>query len=91
MSDLWDTLYDIAVLPKAEARTILKELKQEKLFPYQTLAACTIRKSYRTTRKDIVGRAFDWFFTHMNYWGGYFLMRLWFAVRLFWKKLEHEE
>ena len=56
-------------------------LKREKLFPFPTPHACTIKKSYMTTRTDFIGRTFDWIYTHMNYRIGYFLMKVKFLLK----------
>lgn len=81
MADLWATLFAIAQLPRRRTRVLIKELKREKLFPLPTPHACTIKKSYMTTRTDFIGRTFDWIYTHMNYRIGYFLMKVKFLLK----------
>lgn len=63
-------------LSKADRKAIMTELKKSDLFPYKKPVGCTLTKSYMTTRTDIIGKLFDYSYTHIYTYVGYFLMRI---------------
>lgn len=74
MAVLWCALYDAAGFPAKEARQVLSELRSSGLFPFRRPAACSLRRSYMTSRTDWAGRAFDWLYMHQHTRWGFALM-----------------
>lgn len=75
-SNLSASIDEALQLSKHERKAIMKELKASGLFPYKTPSGCTLKKSYMTTRTDIVGVLFDYSYTHIYTYTGYILMRI---------------
>ena len=59
MANLWDLLFQIARLPAKERHPQIKRLRYERMFPFTRPFACSLKKSYMTTRTDIIGKVFD--------------------------------
>ncbi len=76
MSFTWYTLNSSAKMMKSERKQIIKAMKKNGLFPCKRPAECTLIKSYQTTRKDILGKIFDWVYIHSHTHFGYFLILL---------------
>lgn len=80
MANIWTLMYTIATFPLSKSREIRKKLREEGLYPFVRPEACTLKKSYQTTRSDLVGRTFDLIYTHMHRpWGFY---SMWILQRL---------
>lgn len=88
MSQLWLALYMIAQLPKQSRKEMLKQLKDQHLYPYTRPKECTLIKSYQTTRTDLVGRVFDKIYINLHTRLGFLCMRLWKMVEKQKHKLE---
>ncbi len=76
MASTWYTLNSSAKMPKSERKQIIKAMKKNGLFPRKRPPECTLTKSYQTTRKDILGKIFDWVYMNSHTHFGYFLMLL---------------
>lgn len=80
MSNIWTLLYSLSTFPLSKSRDIRRQLKKDGLYPFTRPEACTLKKSYQTTRTDIVGKAFDLIYIHMHrpwgFYGMYILQRL---------------
>ena len=66
MGNLWHMLYMTAQLPGRQRREVMRQLKKDKLFPYDRLEACTIWKSYCTDRTDLIGKIFERLYLNMH-------------------------
>lgn len=80
MSQLWLAIYMIAQLPTQPRKEMLKELKEQHLFPYTRPKECTLIKSYQTTRTDLVGQLFDKIYINLHTRIDFQCMRLWKIV-----------
>lgn len=70
MGNLWQALFSISQLPGSMRFSGLMELRKEGLFPFRRPNACTLKKSYQTTRTDLVGKIFDKVYINMHRpWG----------------------
>lgn len=76
MANLWHLLHTISQLSAKECREQIKRLRKAGLYPFVRPEACTIRKSYLTTRTDIVGKIFDKIYINMHRPWGFAAMRL---------------
>lgn len=76
MTFIWSALFMIADMPFLRAIRELKGMRREGLFPIKRLEACSLKRSYQTTRTDAVGKAFDCIFIHMNRRWGFWAMFL---------------
>ena len=85
MSNLWTLMYSIVHLPIKEACYEIGRLKKENLFPFSRPTACTLVKSYQTTRTDIVGKVFDKIYINLHTRTGFFCMRVWKMI----EKVKH--
>lgn len=77
MSNLWSILYTLTKIPYKNAKPYIQDLKQEKLFPLKKPNECNIEHSYMTARTDIIGKTFDWIYTHTHTRTGLILMYIW--------------
>lgn len=80
MSFLWGTIFRIVNLPRKEANSYLKQLKECGLYPYKRPKRCTIKKSYQINREDFIGKCFDKIYINLHTRCGYFIMRLWIFI-----------
>lgn len=76
MSTLWHLLFTISQLPTKERIKLINRLKAEELYPFVRPNACTIKKSYMTTRTDLIGKVFDKVYINMHRPGGFTAMVL---------------
>lgn len=76
MSFLWFSLYELTQLPAEDARPILTQLKESKLFPYTRPEQCTLETSYMTDRTDLLGKLFDKLYLNLHTQWGYTAMRM---------------
>lgn len=88
MSNLWSEMYALANLPLAMACNHLKKLHEAGLFPYRRPKACTLIKSYQTTRTDFVGKLFDIIYMNMHTIPGFLAMRMWILIERIKRKLQ---
>ena len=77
MSFLWLELLSLAHMPLKEARKYMHELRQNGLFPFKRPDACTLIKSYQTTRTDWIGKLFETIYLNMHTRPGWWVMRFW--------------
>ena len=82
MQFIWAAMAHIATLPYQEKRRAIAEMKHHGLFPYKRPRECSLKKSYQTTRTDMIGKVFDTlylnshtffvscFFAYGNTWKG---------------------
>lgn len=77
MSFIWCTMNSLASVSGSKRRTFLKEMKRMHLFPFSRPVECTLSRSYQTTRRDFVGKLFDWIYIHSHTVWGFLLLRLW--------------
>ncbi len=77
MMFIWSTMSECAKLSVKNQKLLLKEAKENGIFPYKRPKECTLVKSYQTTRTDIIGKIFDWIYIHTHTKTGFFLMRIW--------------
>lgn len=77
MNFLWLELFFLAHMPLKESLKYLHELKKDGLYPFSRPEACTLVKSYLTTRTDIVGKMFDKIYLNMNTRPWFWIMKLW--------------
>ena len=83
MANLWHLLSMVVNLPASERRKVMRQLKRDKVFPFKRLEACTIMKSYQTTRNDLIGKMFDKAYINMHQpWGFAAMKMLQTAIRL---------
>lgn len=80
MSNLWMDIYTIASMPRRIGNLAIKDLASKGLFPFARPKECTLRKSYATNRIDLVGKVFDYIYTHCTSCAGMETMRLWYTV-----------
>ena len=76
MSNLWGYLYYASGLDRKAAREAIRALRARKLFPYRRPPECTLKKTYMTTRTDLLGKLFEWIGMHLHRPWGYGAMRL---------------
>lgn len=76
MTYLWYTLHGAAKTNRKNRVFIMASLKQLKLYPYHRPKACTLIKSYQTSRTDIVGKLFDKVYINMHRPWGFWSMVL---------------
>lgn len=70
MTFLWITIHWAICASKGIRKEIMKELRLNGLFPFRRPAACTLMRSYQTTRTDIVGKVFDKIYINLHRpWG----------------------
>lgn len=77
MNFLWLELFTLAHMSHEEIRSNLRELKASGLFPFRRPEACTLIKSYQTTRTDFVGKLFDKIYLNIHTVPGFCLMKCW--------------
>lgn len=77
MSFIWYTMNSLASASASKRKSFLKEMKRLHLFPFTRPAECTLSRSYQTTRRDFVGKMFDWIYIHSHTAWGFLLLRLW--------------
>lgn len=80
MTFVWYVLNDAAQSSFTDTKKKLRSLKEKKLYPYVRPDACTLKKSYQTTRSDAFGKLFEFFYLHMHrpwgFWSMWVLQRL---------------
>lgn len=76
MANLWHLIFTISQLPAQERNEQIKRLKKDGLYPFDRPDACSIEKSYMTTRTDIVGKIFDKVYINMHHSWGFAVMIL---------------
>ena len=76
MSNLWGYLYYAAGLDRKAAHKAVRALRARKLFPYRRPPECTLKKTYMTTRIDLLGKLFECIGMHLHRPWGYGAMRL---------------
>lgn len=76
MTNLNLALFHISKMPAESAKRELKRMKKIGLFPYRTPKECTDKKSYLTSRSDMIGKVFDFLYMHQSTETGFLLMRL---------------
>lgn len=80
MTYLWYTLHGASKAKYNTRALILKSLKKLELYPCNRPTECTLKRSFQTTRTDIVGKVFDKVYINMHrpwgFWSMFFLERL---------------
>lgn len=76
MSNIWLLMYSVAFLPLRTSLPIIKQLKADGLYPFIRPDACTLKKSYQTSRTDVVGKLFDKIYINMHRPWGFWSMFL---------------
>ena len=67
---IWYTLYTAIQVSGRKGRAAVSELKKAGLYPFRRPEACTLVRSYQTTRTDAVGKLFDKVYINMHRpWG----------------------
>lgn len=77
MGNLWPALSCITNFSGKKVRQGLGKLRKMHLFPFSRPVECTLSRSYQTTRRDFVGKLFDWIYIHSHTVWGFLLLRLW--------------
>lgn len=77
MGNLWSALSCVTHFLGKKARQELEKLRKMHLFPFIRPVECTLSRSYQTTRRDFVGKLFDWIYIHSHTVWGFSLLRLW--------------
>lgn len=85
MTFLHFALYMAAAFPGKEARAVLKQLKEEGLYPYDCPAECTLDTAYILSPDSLPGRLFDRVYLNMHRPWGYGIMRILRQVRKLFK------
>ena len=76
MTFLHFTLYAAAAFPGKEARAVLKRLKEERLYPYDRPAECTLDTAYILSPDSLAGKVFDKVYLNLHRPWGYGVMRV---------------
>ena len=76
MANLWHLLFTISQLPAKERSEQIRRLRENGLYPFRRPDTCSLKKSYQTTRTDIVGKVFDKVYIHMHRPWGFWAMVL---------------
>lgn len=80
MSNIWLLMYSVAFLPLKTSISIVNQLKADGIYPFIRPVACTIKKSYQTSRTDLVGKVFDKIYINMHrpwgFWSMFVFQRL---------------
>ena len=88
MSNLWYLIYMTLQLPAKQRRMAMRNLKQDRIFPYVRPKECTLVKSYQTTRADLVGKIFDKIYINLHTRTGFYCMMVWKMIEKVKRKLE---
>lgn len=56
---IWCVMNDCALLTGVNRRRMLRKAKTEGIYPFTRPSACTLTRSYQTTRTDAIGKLFD--------------------------------
>lgn len=75
MSNLWGYLHSAATLDRAACKAALRQAKAHGLYPCRRPPECTLKKTYMTTRTDLLGKVFDFIGLHLHRPWGFALMR----------------
>ena len=59
MTFIWCAMNDCAMLTGVDRRNMLRKAKEYGIYPFTRPDACTLTRSYQTTRTDIIGKLFD--------------------------------
>lgn len=59
MTFIWYTMNGCALLPATKRKSMLQQIKAAGIYPFTRPEACSLVRSYQTTRTDIVGKIFD--------------------------------
>lgn len=85
MSFLWFSLYEASRLPGRESAAVLRQLRQEGLFPFRRPPQCTMTRAYITRQSGKAGALLDWLCRHLHTRPGFAAM--WLLQRpLLWKR-----
>ena len=76
MTFLHFSLYAIAALPARYARVCLKQLKEERLYPYDRPVECTLDTAYILSPDSLAGKVFDKVYLNLHRPWGYGVMRV---------------
>ena len=76
MGYIWYTMHMAVRVSGTEGRAAVSALKKAGLYPFRRPDACTLQKSYQTTRTDAVGKLFDKVYINMHRPWGFAAMKL---------------
>ena len=76
MGYIWYTMHVAVRVSGTEGRAAVSALKKAGLYPFRRPDACTLQKSYQTTRTDAVGKLFDKVYINMHRPWGFAAMKL---------------
>ena len=76
MTMIWRAMHSAAKIGGPEGTAAVAELKRAKLYPFRRPAACTLTRSYQTTRTDAVGKLFDRIYINLHRPWGFAAMKL---------------
>ena len=76
MTFLWFALYEAAALPRKDAASVLRQLRQKGLYPFHCPPQCTLTHAYMTRQNGLVGAILDWLCRHLHTRWGFSLMWL---------------
>lgn len=78
---LWGGLASLAFCSRNTIKKELEKLKNNNEWPVRRPRECTIKKSYNTTRTDLIGKIYDWLYIHTHTYIGFYMMRLYGIFR----------
>lgn len=81
MQNYWAMMSVICQVDILERRKYLSKLKDEKMFPYQRPMECSLKKSYQTTRTDIMGKIYEFICMHSHTLWGYRMLCIFYKIR----------
>lgn len=70
-----------------EALPYITQLKKQGLYPMQIPVDFNGKKSYATTRTDLIGKTYDWLCIHSTTRFGYYRFRLWYLLYGFYTRI----
>lgn len=73
-------MVELARMPRSDAKVYLQELKSTGLYPYRIPAEYPVTDTGFTTRKDLLGRIYNWLVLHSCRPYGYPLLRLYYRL-----------
>ncbi|MCD7750996.1 MAG: glycosyltransferase [Lachnospiraceae bacterium] len=77
MTMIWHGVNAICEMPHSERKAYVRSMREHRLFPCKRMDACTLTKSYTTSRTDWIGRMYDWIYVHLHTQSGFWLMCMW--------------
>lgn len=80
MSNLWAYMRLSSTLETGEFRKYIQRAEESGIFPIRRPKECTLTRSYMTSRTGLIGKLYDFIYTHQHRRWGLCLMRLYHLV-----------